>query len=162
GMIGQSPAMRKVYELIERVADSEANVLITGESGTGKELVARALHGRSLRQSGPFVAVNCAAVPETLLASQVFGHSKGAVTDRRQARTGLFVQANSGSLFLDEVAEMPLGMQPKLLRALQERRVRPVGGNTELPFDARLITATNRDLETEVADKRFREDLYYR
>ena len=162
GMIGQSPAMRRVYELIERVADSEANVLITGESGTGKELVARALHGRSGRHEGPFVAVNCAAVPETLLESELFGHAKGAFTDARQARTGLFIQANAGTLFLDEVAEMPLGMQPKLLRALQERKVRPVGGNTELPFDARLVTATNRDLETEVADRRFREDLYYR
>jgi two-component system response regulator HydG len=161
-MIGDSPAMRKVGDLIGRVADSDANVLITGESGTGKELVARALHVRSTRGGGPFVAVNCAAVPETLLESELFGHARGAFTDARQARTGLFVQANSGTLFLDEVGEMPLGMQPKMLRSLQERRVRPVGGNAEVPFDARLITATNRDLETEVAERRFREDLYYR
>jgi DNA-binding NtrC family response regulator len=154
--------MRTVYDLIERVADSEANVMITGESGTGKELVAHALHTRSLRRNGPFVAVNCAAVPETLLESELFGHSRGAFTDARQARTGLFVQGNGGTLFLDEVAEMPLGVQPKLLRALQERRVRPVGGNTELPFDARLVTATNRDLEQDVAHKHMREDLFYR
>jgi two-component system response regulator HydG len=162
GMIGQSAAMRTVYDLIERVADSEANVLITGESGTGKELVAHALHCQSLRRDGPFVAINCAAVPETLLESELFGHSKGAFTDARRARTGLFVQADGGTLFLDEVAEMPLGVQPKLLRALQERRVRAVGSNTELPFDARLVTATNRDLDTDVADKHFREDLFYR
>lgn len=161
-MIGDSPAMRKVNDLILRVADSDANVLITGESGTGKELVARALHSRSARSAGPFVAVNCAAVPETLLESELFGHAKGAFTDARQARTGLFVQASGGTLFLDEVGEMPLGMQPKILRALQERRVRPVGGNTEVNFDSRLVTATNRDLETEVEERRFREDLYYR
>jgi DNA-binding NtrC family response regulator len=161
-MIGQSPAMRKVNELIARVADSDANVLITGESGTGKELVARALHARSTRKNGPFVAVNCAAVPETLLESELFGHAKGAFTDARQSRMGLFVQGSGGTLFLDEVGEMPLGTQPKILRALQERKVRPVGGNTEVPFDSRLITATNRDLETEVAERRFREDLYYR
>jgi two-component system response regulator HydG len=161
-MIGDSPAMRKVNDLILRVADSDANVLITGESGTGKELVARALHARSARTDGPFVAVNCAAVPETLLESELFGHAKGAFTDARQARTGLFVQASGGTLFLDEVGEMPLGMQPKILRALQERKVRPVGGNVEVSFDARLVTATNRDLETEVEERRFREDLYYR
>jgi two-component system response regulator HydG len=161
-MIGDSPAMRKVNDLILRVADSDANVLITGESGCGKELVARALHGRSTRTDGPFVAVNCAAVPETLLESELFGHAKGAFTDARQARTGLFVQASGGTLFLDEVGEMPLGMQPKILRALQERKVRPVGGNIEVSFDARLVTATNRDLETEVEERRFREDLYYR
>ncbi len=161
-MIGTSASMRKVNDLITRVADSDANVLITGESGTGKELVARALHARSTRSGGPFVAVNCAAVPETLLESELFGHAKGAFTDARQARAGLFVQASGGTLFLDEVAELPLGMQPKLLRSLQERKVRPVGGNTELAFDARLVTATNRDLETEVSEKKFREDLYYR
>jgi len=161
-MIGSSTAMRKVNELVTRVADSDANVLITGESGTGKELVAKALHARSARSSGPFVAVNCAAVPETLLESELFGHAKGAFTDARQSRTGLFVQASGGTLFLDEVAELPLGMQPKLLRSLQERKVRPVGGNSEVPFDARLVTATNRDLETEVSEKKFREDLYYR
>jgi two-component system, NtrC family, response regulator AtoC len=161
-MIGSSSAMRKVEDLIARVAESDANVLITGESGTGKELVARALHGRSVRSSGPFVAVNCAAVPETLLESELFGHARGAFTDARQARAGLFVQANGGTLFLDEVGEMPLGVQPKLLRSLQERKVRPVGGNLELPFDARLVTATNRDLETQVAERQFREDLYFR
>jgi two-component system response regulator HydG len=161
-MIGDSAAMRRVNDLIVRVADSDANVLITGESGTGKELVARALHSRSSRTEGPFVAVNCAAVPETLLESELFGHAKGAFTDARQSRTGLFVQASGGTLFLDEVGEMPLGMQPKILRALQERKVRPVGGNVEVPFDSRLVTATNRDLETEVEERRFREDLYYR
>jgi two-component system response regulator HydG len=161
-MIGSSAAMRKVNDLVTRVADSDANVLITGESGTGKELVAKALHARSARSSGPFVAVNCAAVPETLLESELFGHAKGAFTDARQSRAGLFIQASGGTLFLDEVAELPLGMQPKLLRSLQERKVRPVGGNSELAFDARLVTATNRDLETEVSEKKFREDLYYR
>jgi two-component system response regulator HydG len=161
-MIGHSPAMRKVQDLIARVAESEANVLITGESGTGKELVARALHARSGRKDGPFVAVNCAAVPETLLESELFGHARGAFTDARQSRSGLFVQGSGGTLFLDEIAEMPFGMQAKILRVLQERKVRPVGSNVEIPFDARLVTATNRDLETEVAEKRFREDLYYR
>jgi two-component system response regulator HydG len=161
-MLGQSSAMKKVNELVARVAESDANVLITGESGTGKELVARALHARSNRRQGPFVAVNCAAVPETLLESELFGHAKGAFTDARQSRNGLFVQASGGTFFMDEVGEMPIGMQPKILRALQERKVRPVGGNMELPFDARLITATNRDLETEVEERRFREDLYYR
>jgi two-component system response regulator HydG len=161
-MIGKSPVMRKVHDLTARVSESEANVLITGESGTGKELVARALHSRSARKNGPFIAVNCAAVPETLLESELFGHARGAFTDARQSRTGLFVQASGGTLFLDEIAEMPLGMQPKILRVLQERAVRPVGSNTEIPYDVRLITATNRDLETEVAERRFREDLYYR
>jgi len=161
-IIGQSSAMEKAYDLLDRVADSDTTVLITGESGTGKELVARALHKRSPRNRGPFVAINCAAMPETLLESELFGHTRGAFTDARQARPGLFVKAQGGTLFLDEIGEMPMGMQAKLLRALQERTVRPVGGDVEVPFDARIVAATNRDLETEVEEKRFREDLFYR
>jgi DNA-binding NtrC family response regulator len=161
-MIGTSPAMQKVKELIDRVADADAALLITGESGTGKELVARAMHRRSRRSTGPFVAINCAAIPEALLESELFGHVKGAFTDARTARQGLFLKARGGTLFLDEIGEMPLAMQPKLLRALQERTVRPVGGDAEIPYDARVITASNRDLEEEVAEKRFREDLFYR
>ncbi len=160
-MVGDSPAMKRVSDLVSRVADSDASVLITGESGTGKELIARAIHDRSGRK-GPFLAINCAAVPETLLESELFGHARGAFTDARAARKGLFVEANGGTLFLDEIGEMALGMQAKILRALQERSVRPVGESIEVPFDARIITATNRDLEGDVSDKRFREDLYYR
>ena len=152
-IIGASAPMKKVYDLISRVAESDTSVLITGESGTGKELVASALHKRSPRSEGPFVAINCAAMPESLLESELFGHVKGAFTDARQARTGLFVKASHGTLFLDEIGEMPGGMQAKLLRALQERRVRPVGGDTEVSFDTRIIAATNRDLETEVEEK---------
>jgi DNA-binding NtrC family response regulator len=161
-IIGQSPAMTEVLGMVSRVAESDTSVLITGESGTGKELVARALHRRSLRKDGPFVAINCAAMPESLLESELFGHVKGAFTDARQSKAGLFVRASGGALLLDEIGEMPAGMQAKLLRALQERTVRPVGGETELHFDARIITATNRDLETEVEEHRFREDLFYR
>jgi two-component system, NtrC family, response regulator AtoC len=160
-MVGDSPAMKQVSSLVLRVAASDASVLITGDSGTGKELVARAIHERSGRK-GPFLAINCAAVPETLLESELFGHARGAFTDAHAARKGLFVEAHGGTLFLDEIGEMAPGMQAKILRALQERKVRPVGGSTESPFDARIITATNRDLEAEVAEKRFREDLFYR
>jgi two-component system response regulator HydG len=161
-LIGQSPAMLSVKELVQRVAETDTSVLITGESGTGKEVVARALHQRSRRSEGPFVAINCAAMPEALLESELFGHEKGAFTDAKAKTPGLFVQATGGTLFLDEIGDMPLGLQPKLLRALQERKVRPVGGGGEIGFDARIIAATNRDLETAVDEKRFREDLYYR
>jgi two-component system response regulator HydG len=161
-MIGTSAPMQKVYDLIARVAETEATVLVTGESGTGKELVAKAIHASSRHAQGPFVAINCAAMPEPLLESELFGHVKGAFTDARQARQGLFLKASGGTLFLDEIGDMPIGMQAKLLRVLQERVVRPVGGDKEAPFDTRIIAATNRDLDTEVAEKRFREDLFYR
>ena len=161
-VIGESAAMARVFELVRRVGESDATVLITGESGTGKELVARALHRRSRRPDGPFVPINCAAVPEALLEAELFGHLKGAFTDARASRPGLFLQASGGTLFLDEIGDIPLGLQPKLLRALQERRVRPVGADGEVAFDARIVAATNRDLESAVADGRFREDLFYR
>jgi DNA-binding NtrC family response regulator len=161
-MLGSSPAIKKVFDLIARISDSDATVLIAGESGTGKELVARALHRRGKRSGGPFVAINCAAMPEALLESELFGHAKGAFTDARTAHKGLFVEASGGTLFLDEIGDMPLTMQPKLLRALESRTVRPVGGSAEIPFDVNLVAATNRDLETAVAEQRFREDLYYR
>ena len=161
-LVGQSPPMMQLYDLIQRVADADASVLITGESGTGKELVARALHTESSRRDKPFVAINCAAVPANLLESELFGHVKGAFTDARTARRGLFAEAEGGTLLLDEIGELPLDMQSKLLRVLQERTVRPVGGNAEVPFDARVLAATNRDLETEVEEGRFREDLFYR
>jgi two-component system response regulator HydG len=162
GIAGSSPAIRETIEMIRRVADSDATVLVTGESGTGKELVARALHNLSPRRDHPFVAVNCAAMPAPLLESELFGHVRGAFTDAKRSRAGLFVQAGAGTIFLDEIGEMPIEMQVKLLRVLQERKVRPVGGDEEVPFEARVVTATNRDLETEVDEKRFREDLFYR
>ncbi len=161
-MIGNSPVMQEVYAMLARLADAEATVLVTGESGTGKELVAQALHQSGPQKAGPLVAFNCAAVPDTMLESELFGHERGAFTDARTNRKGLFVQANGGTLFLDEIGEMPLSTQVKLLRALQERKVRPVGADREIPFDARVISATSRDLESEVAEQRFREDLYYR
>src|SRR5205085_10622082 len=135
-IVGQSGAMRRVYELITRVGDSDASVLIHGETGTGKELIARAIHMRSRRKDGPFVAINCAAVPHALLESELFGHSRGAFTDAKTQRTGLFVQASGGTLFLDEIGELPLDVQPKLLRALQQRKVRPVGADHAVPFAA--------------------------
>ena len=161
-LVGASPAMQQVYTLIDQVSATDATVLITGESGTGKEVVARSIHNHSRRKDGPFVAINCAAVPEALLESELFGHAKGAFTDAKQSRQGLFQQAAGGTLFLDEIGEMALALQPKLLRAIQERKVRPVGAESEITTDVRLIAATNRDLEDMVEDKRFREDLYYR
>jgi len=152
----------RVLDLVERVALADATVLVTGESGTGKELVARALHARSRRRDGPFTAVSCVALPEPLLESELMGHVRGAFTDARADRAGLLLQASGGTLFLDEIAEIPLAVQPKLLRALQERTVRPLGADAEVPFDARIVAATHRDLEAEVAAGRFREDLFYR
>jgi two-component system, NtrC family, response regulator HydG len=162
GIIGSSRAMRKVLDVIGRVSTSDAPVLIQGETGVGKELVARRIHETSRFKEGPFVAINCAAVPPTLLESELFGHVRGAFTDAKAERVGLFVQAHGGTLFLDEIGDLPLELQPKLLRALQERTVRPVGGNAEVPFDARIIAASNRELEEEVEAKRFRQDLFYR
>jgi DNA-binding NtrC family response regulator len=161
-LVGESPAYKRLVNLVGRVTDSEATVLIMGESGTGKEVLARHLHETSRRKDGPFIAVNCAAMPETLLESELFGHVKGAFTDARANRVGLFAQAQGGTLLLDEIGEMPLALQPKLLRALQEKVVRPLGAEKEIPFDARIIAATNRDLETAVEEGRFREDLFFR
>ncbi|MCA9152536.1 MAG: sigma-54-dependent Fis family transcriptional regulator, partial [Planctomycetales bacterium] len=161
-IIGDSSAMQTIYSQLSQLASTDTSVLLTGESGTGKELVARSIHRRSRRNAGPFIAVNCAALPETLLESELFGHAKGAFTDARSERKGLFVQAEGGTLFLDEIGELPLPMQSKLLRALEQRTVRPVGSEREVPFDARIVSATNRDLEAAIHDNTFREDLYYR
>ncbi|RAL20101.1 sigma-54-dependent Fis family transcriptional regulator [Lujinxingia litoralis] len=161
-MIGESAPMRELFGMIDRVARSPASVLITGESGTGKELVAGALHQRSERSERPFVAVNCAALPDSLLESELFGHVKGAFTDAREDKDGLFVRAHGGTLFLDEVGDLPLSLQPKLLRVLEERKVRPVGGSQEVEVDVRLVAATHRNLEERVKGGEFREDLYFR
>jgi len=161
-LVGASAAMRWLYDLIDRVATSDTTVLITGESGTGKEIVARELHRRGPRSTGPFVVVDCAAIRDSLLESELFGHARGAFTDARRARAGLFQEASGGTLFLDEIGDLAQLLQPKLLRALQEHTVRPVGGDREIPFDVRVIAATNRDLEEAVEQGRFRQDLYFR
>ena len=161
-IIGSSPAMRELWEMIIQVAPTDATVLINGESGTGKELVASALHHKSLRTDGPFIKVNCAALAENLLDSELFGHEKGAFTGAERRRDGLFVQAQGGSLFLDEIGETTPAMQAKLLRVLQEHELQRVGGHEIIRVDVRIITATNRNLEEEVRAGRFREDLYYR
>jgi two-component system response regulator HydG len=161
-LLGESPPMQKLYEQICRAAPSDASILISGESGTGKELVARSIHRLSNRANQPFVAVNCAAISESLLESELFGHIRGAFTDARSSRRGLFLEAEGGTLLLDEVGDMPLSMQVKLLRALEENRLRPVGSDEEVAFDVRVLAATHRDLETAVEEGRFRQDLFYR
>jgi len=161
-MIGESPAMRQLRETIDKVAHSDATVLVTGESGTGKELVARALHFAGRRAGGAFVPVNCGALVGTLLDSELFGHLRGAFTGADTSKRGLFVAADNGTLFLDEIGELPLELQPKLLRALQDGEVKPVGGTSAIRVDARVIAATNRGLQAQIAAGAFREDLYYR
>ncbi len=160
--IGRSPVMERLFDRISRIADQQVPVLITGESGTGKELVARALHRYSKRRKEPFVPVNCAALPGMLLESELFGHAQGAFTDARSDRQGLFLGANGGTLFMDEIAEIPLDLQPKLLRAVETGSVRPIGKNNELKSDVRIVAATNRDLEATVEEGQFREDLFFR
>ncbi|MFV0665378.1 sigma-54-dependent transcriptional regulator [Denitromonas sp.] len=162
GLVGQSQALRQVWGLIKRVAPTPSTVLIQGESGVGKELAARALHQMSTRAERPFVPVNCAAVSAELIESELFGHMKGAFTGASESRSGLFTYANGGTLFLDEIGELPLALQTKLLRALEEQRVRPVGSTKEIPVDVRVVAATNRNLREEVAAGRFRQDLFYR
>ena len=162
GLLGESPIMRELFGRLQRVAATDSSVLITGESGSGKEITARSLHEYSRRKGRPFVAINCSALPENLLESELFGHVKGAFTNAWQDRTGLLLEASGGTLFLDEIGDMPLALQPKLLRVLEERTFRPVGGNRETTFDARVIAATNTDIDRAVAEGRFREDLYYR
>ena len=161
-MVGKSKAMQEVFHLIRQVAPSSASVFITGESGTGKELVARGLHKLSPRRNQPFVAINCAALPESLMESELFGHEKGAFTGAIDRRAGCFEQAHGGTLFLDELMEMPLATQSKLLRVLEDRRVRRLGGRAEIEVDTRIVAATNRPLEAGLREKHLREDLYYR
>ncbi|MGV7004389.1 sigma-54-dependent transcriptional regulator [Desulfovibrio sp. QI0442] len=161
-VIGQSQAMRQVLDLVSAIAPSEATVLVTGESGTGKEVVAKLIHANSNRRSGPYVAVNCAALTETLLESELFGHEKGAFTGAEKRREGRFLAADKGTIFLDEIGEIPLSMQVKLLRVIQERELQRVGGDQTVRVDVRILAATNKDLAREVEEGRFRQDLYYR
>ncbi len=161
-LIGKSPPMLKIYDLIEKISHSPSNVLISGESGTGKELVAKALHYNGVRREGPFIALNCAAIPETLLESELFGYKKGAFTDARSDKRGLLFEANEGTLFLDEITELPPTLQAKLLRVIEERKVRPLGDTRSYPIDVRIIATMNRDIGKLIQEGRFREDLYYR
>jgi two-component system response regulator PilR (NtrC family) len=161
-MVGRSKEMHKVYSLIRKVADTPANVLILGESGTGKELVARAVHENSSRKNKPFVAINCGGIPENLLESELFGYMKGSFTGAFADRAGLFEVARGGTIFLDEIAELPVVLQVKLLRVVQEKTIRRVGGSEDIKTDVRIISATNQDLEEKVKQGEFREDLYFR
>ncbi|HSX80917.1 MAG TPA: sigma-54 dependent transcriptional regulator, partial [Candidatus Saccharimonadia bacterium] len=161
-LLGKSAVMQRLFSLLERLAATSSTVIIQGDSGTGKELVARALHYNGPRRQRPFVPVNCAAMPEGLLESELFGHTRGAFTGADMARRGLFLEASRGTLFLDEIGEMPLGMQAKLLRVLEQRQIRPVGSDREVDIDVRVIAATHRDLDNAVRQGTFREDLYYR
>lgn len=162
GIIGKSPAMQSVFDLIQRVSGSNANVLIQGESGTGKEVVAKAIHKLGPRNAKPFVAINCTAIPETLLESELFGHAKGSFTGAIQRKKGLFEEAEGGTIFLDEIGDMDMLLQSKLLRVIQERRVRAVGDTVDKAVDVRIVAATHKDLKAAIKDGRFREDLYYR
>ncbi len=162
GIVGESPEIKKILELLPRIAAATSNVLITGESGTGKELIAKAIHRESPRNDRPFVTVNCGSVPETLMESELFGHKKGSFTGATATRSGLFEAAHGGTLFLDEIAELSPPVQVKLLRAVQEKTFKMVGGSEEISVDVRIISATNRDLERDVMEGQFREDLYYR
>ncbi|MDR9435443.1 MAG: sigma-54 dependent transcriptional regulator [Thiohalophilus sp.] len=162
GLVGRSAPMQRLYSQIRQIARAAGPVLIEGESGVGKELVARALHAESEVAEGPFIAVNCAAIPAELLESELFGHAAGAFSGAQKARRGLFLEASGGSLLLDEIGELPIGMQAKLLRVLQEQRLRPVGANREETVEVRILAATNSDLEREVSEGNFREDLFYR
>jgi two-component system response regulator PilR (NtrC family) len=161
-IVGNSPAMLHVYRLIRQVAKTRTTVLVTGESGTGKELIARSIHEESERKNGPFVAVNCGGIPENLMESEFFGHKKGAFTGATHDKKGLLEVANGGTVFLDEIGELPLQLQVKLLRVLQEKVLKPVGGNEDIRVDIRIVSATNKDLAKEVIERRFREDLFYR
>jgi DNA-binding NtrC family response regulator len=161
-LVGKSPSMQKIYDLVERISDSSHNVLITGESGTGKELVAKAIHYSGHRRSGPFVPVNCAAIPETLLESELFGYKKGAFTDAKTDKRGLLFEAATGTIFLDEITEMAPVLQAKLLRVIEEREVRPLGDTNPYPIDVRFIASSNRNISEAISQGHFREDLYYR
>jgi len=160
--VGNSPQMQHIYKLIRQVAQTKTNILITGESGTGKELIARAIHEQSDRKGFPFVAIHCGGIPETLMESELFGHKKGSFTGATADKKGLFEVAHKGTVFLDEIGDLTLPIQVKLLRAVQERVIRPVGGNEDIPVDIRILSATNKKLQDEVIAKNFREDLYYR
>ena len=162
GVLGKSPGMRTVFDLVARVSQANANVLVTGESGTGKEMIARAIHETGPRARKPFVAINCTAIPESLLESELFGHGKGSFTGAIQRKRGLFEEAEGGTLFLDEIGDMDVALQAKLLRVIQERKVRAVGENVARDIDVRIIAATHKDLKAAIKDERFREDLYYR